>query len=116
MLLIKSYSYTTLTSVTAFNFLGVPLTMIFARIFFRAQYCIYHIIGVLISLGGFSCVVISEISQSNDNHTTLINMITGDMMAFFGITLLSAHDYVKLLGPMCYRRRYFLQVIHKQVF
>lgn len=91
MFLIKSYSYTTLTSVTAFNFLGVPLTMVFSRLFFKARYCKYHIVGVVLGFVGLACIVVSEISQSSDGNNTLTNMIIGDIMAILSITLLSAY-------------------------
>eukprot|EP00826_Nyctotherus_ovalis_P006225 TRINITY_DN1144_c0_g3_i1.p1 TRINITY_DN1144_c0_g3~~TRINITY_DN1144_c0_g3_i1.p1 ORF type:complete len:156 (+),score=7.14 TRINITY_DN1144_c0_g3_i1:220-687(+) len=116
MLLIKSYSYTTLTSVMAFNFLGAPLTMVFSRLFFKAKYCAYHIVGVVLGFAGLTCIVISEISQTNDSHNTLANMIIGDIMAILSITLLSAYDLIKLIGATCCRRRYFYREIRRQVF
>eukprot|EP01119_Soliformovum_irregulare_P000966 TRINITY_DN10713_c0_g1_i1.p1 TRINITY_DN10713_c0_g1~~TRINITY_DN10713_c0_g1_i1.p1 ORF type:complete len:328 (-),score=46.54 TRINITY_DN10713_c0_g1_i1:66-1049(-) len=86
-LVVKAYSYTTITSVMLLDCFAIPCVMILSRIFLKTRYTLRQLIGVGVCLVGLVVLVVSDYFYNE--HETAKNALLGDLLCICGAILYS---------------------------
>ncbi|VFQ63027.1 unnamed protein product [Cuscuta campestris] len=84
-LVVKSYQYTSLTSVMLLDCWAIPCVMLFTWIFLKTKYKIGKFIGVFVCVAGLVLVVFSDVHAADRSSGS--NPIKGDVLVIAGATL-----------------------------
>jgi solute carrier family 35 protein F1/2 len=93
-----SFRYTTLTSVTLFDALAIPSTIILSKYFLGRQYTWMHLLGVVTCMTGVVFNVMQdyesdhEDSTSGESNNEYPHKLRGDMLAITGGLLYGLND------------------------
>ena len=90
-LVVKAYSYTTITSVMILMVFTVPSAVFLSVVFLKVRYRWVHYISSVISILAVVVIVIWDIFESkNDESASEIGIIFGDIFWIIGVFLLAA--------------------------
>lgn len=92
-LVVKAYQYTSITSVMLLDCFTIPCAMILSRVFLKAQYNKWHIIGVCACLVGLVCIVLSDAQASDDSDFP--NAVLGDILCLCGAMLYATSNVLQ---------------------
>jgi solute carrier family 35 protein F1/2 len=101
-LTVLAYRYTTLTSVTLFDALAIPSTMVFSTIFLKRRFTNIHLLGVATCMWGILYNVLADYTtESGDRNYP--HRLSGDLLAMagglmFGITDVLSEQAVRHYG------------------
>ena len=90
-LIVKAYSYTTITSVMILMVFTVPSAVLLSIIFLRVRYSIVHYISSVVSILAVIAIVLWDIFESDsEDNTSKMNIILGDLFWIAGVFLLAS--------------------------
>ncbi|CAH9110353.1 unnamed protein product [Cuscuta europaea] len=84
-LVVKSYQYTSLTSVMLLDCWAIPCVMLFTWIFLKTKYKIGKFIGVFVCVAGLVLVIFSDVHAADRSSGS--NPLKGDLLILAGATL-----------------------------
>ncbi|KAK7108198.1 solute carrier family 35 member F2-like [Littorina saxatilis] len=87
-LVVKAYSYTTITSVQVLDCFSIVVVMVLSRWLLKTRYGWLHLVGVGVSLGGLAGLVVADVTSGrNDDDTGGSNRALGDFLVIGGAAL-----------------------------
>jgi solute carrier family 35, member F1/2 len=101
-LTVLAYRYTTLTSVTLFDALAIPSTMVFSTIFLKRRFTKIHLLGVAACMWGVLYNVLADYATERGDRD-YPHRLSGDLLAIagglmFGITDVMSEKAVRQYG------------------
>ncbi|ESP03152.1 hypothetical protein LOTGIDRAFT_137926 [Lottia gigantea] len=111
-LVVKAYSYTTVTSVQVLDSFTIPSVMILSFIFLRVKYGLFHISGAVICLFGIGGLILSDVLTKNQtNNSQHDQMVLGDILCICGAVLYSISNVGEEYIVKKYARTEFLGMV-----
>ncbi|KAK6168608.1 hypothetical protein SNE40_019805 [Patella caerulea] len=111
-LVVKAYSFTSVTSVQVLDSFSIPAVMLLSYIFLRVKYHISHIIGAIICLIGIGGLILADVlAKNHPDISQASNIPVGDVLCIFGAILYSVSNVGEEYVVKNFARSEFLGII-----
>jgi len=107
-LLVKAYTFTTLTSAQLCDSFTIPTVLILSCLFLRVRYKASHYIGVVLCVGGAICLIFTDTRDVGSNAR---NELVGDFLSLSGAFLYGCSNVAQEFVVRSFTKTEFLGMI-----